>query len=187
MTAPTTYPRTRLITGEELLPMGDIGPCELVEGEIVQMSPTNMEHAFLESEIGRLLGNFVVERQLGWVLVGEVGIYTRYNPDSVRAADVAFISKERIPQRLRQGFLKVAPELVVEVVSPGDGWLELHDKIEEYFAVGVVWAWVVEPKNRTIRVYHSPITMQKLTIEDTLQGEGVLEGFVLPLVKLFAD
>jgi Uma2 family endonuclease len=128
MSVPTAYPRTTLITGEALWQMGDIGPCELVEGEIVPMSPANVEHAFLEAEIGRLLGNFVAERQLGWVLVGEVGIYTRYNPDSVRAADVAFISKERIPQRLRQGFLKVAPELVIEVVSPGDGWLELHDK-----------------------------------------------------------
>lgn len=175
--------KQKLITGEELLEMGDIGRCELVEGEIVRMSPTNVEHAYLENEIGRLLGNFVTEHQVGWVLTGEAGIYTRRDPDSVRAGDVVFVSKERAPQRPRHGFLNIAPELVVEIVSPTDRWTDLHDKIEEYFAIGVLWVWVVEPKRSAIRVYGTPTEVE--VIEDVLHGKGILEGFKLSVARLF--
>ncbi|VAW41745.1 hypothetical protein MNBD_CHLOROFLEXI01-2033 [hydrothermal vent metagenome] len=177
--------KQKLITGDELLEMGDIGRCELVTGEIIKMSPTNVEHSYLENEIGALLREFIASRDLGWVFVGEVGIFTRHDPDTVRGADVAFISKERIPKRPRQGFLDIAPELIVEIVSPTDRWTNLQDKIEEYFAIGVQWIWVVEPKRQVIRVYHSPTRAE--VIGDLLQGEGVLEGFELSITTLFAE
>ncbi len=128
---------TRLITGEELLAMGDIGPCELIDGEIIPMSPAGGVHGWIESTLGRALGTFVEERDLGWVMGGEVGIYTRRNPDRVRGADVAFWSHERLPEGPPPGFLDVVPELVVEVISPTDRWRDIREKIEEYFAIGV--------------------------------------------------
>ena len=175
----------KLITGEELLEMESIGPCELVAGEIVKMSPTNVEHAFLENEIGRILGNFVVEQKIGWVLTGEAGVYTQRNPDSIRAGDVIFISKERMPKRPRRGFLETAPELVVEIVSPSDRWADLHDKIEEYFGIGVQWVWVVEPTRQVIRVYSAPTQVE--IVANQLQGQGVLAGFELSVTELFAE
>ncbi len=177
--------KQKLITGEELLEMEDIGPCELVAGEIVKMSPTNVEHAYLESEIGRILGNFVVERKIGWVFTGEAGVYTQRNPDSIRAGDVVFISKERAPKRPRHGFLEIAPELVVEIVSPSDRWADLHDKIEEYFGIGVQWVWVVEPTRQVIRVYRAPTNVE--IVADLLRGEGILAGFELAIPELFAE
>lgn len=180
-------PDTKLITGEELLAMGDIGPCELIDGRIVSMSPTGGEHAFIEFNLGRHLGNFVADRQLGWVLGGEVGIYIRRNPDRVRAADVTFISNKRSPQRPAKGFLEVAPELVVEVMSPDDRWQDVRQKLEDYFSIGVEWVWVVEPENRTILVYSSVTEMQKFAETDTLTGTGVLDGFTLLVIELFAE
>ncbi len=184
MTAP---PTTKLITGKELLAMGDIGPCELIDGRIVPMSPTGGQHAILESNLSRRLGNFVADRKLGWVLVGEVGIYTRHNPDRVRGADVAFISKERAAGRPSQGFLETAPELVVEILSPDDRWQDVRQKLEEYFSIGVRWVWIVEPENRTLLIYYSGTQMRKLSEADTLVGEGVLEGFRLPVAGLFEE
>lgn len=179
-------PETHLITGEELLAMGDIGPCELIDGRIVPMSPSGGEHGGIEFELGRHLGNFVADRQLGWVMGGEVGIYTRRNPDRVRGADVVFVSKERMPKRPK-GFLEIAPDLVVEVVSPNDSWQEVREKLEEYFSIGVRWVWLVEPENRAVLVFRSLTDMQKLGEEEILRGEGTLEGFTLPVASLFVE
>ncbi len=183
----TAPAQTRLITGEELLAMGDIGPCELIDGEIVPMSPTGGVHGWIESTLGRALGTFVEERDLGWVMGGEVGIYIRRNPDRVRGADVAFWSHERLPEGPPPGFLDVAPELVVEVISPTDRWRDIREKIGEYFAIGVDRVWVVEPPTRSVLVYESPTTQRQLGEGDILEGEGVLEGFSLPVARLFAS
>ena len=183
----TTLTETRLITGEELLSLPDLGPCELIDGRIVPMSPTNVEHAYLENQAGWFLEMFVRPRKLGWVLVGEVGIYTRRNPDRVRAADVAFISRQRLPRRPRRGYLEVAPELVIEIMSPTDSWEEARSKVEEYFAIGVERVWLVEPDNQTVVVFTSKTQFQTFKVGDTLRGEGLLAGFELPVADLFAD
>lgn len=184
----TTAPSdVKLITGEELQDMGDIGPCELIDGRIMPMSPTGGEHAFLEFSLGRHLGNFVADSQLGWVLGGEVGIYIHRDPDRIRAADVAFISKDRSPKRPSKGFLEVAPELVIEIMSPDDRWQQIRQKLEDYFSIGAEWVWIVEPENRAILVYHSMTEMQKLDEAATLSGEGVLSGFELAVADLFAE
>jgi Uma2 family endonuclease len=96
-----------------------------------------------------------------------------------------FISKERASERPRQGFLDIAPELVVEIVSPTDRWSDLHDKIEEYFDIDVQWVWVVEPTRQVIRVYNAPAKVE--IVADQLQGEGVLMGFELSVTNLCAE
>lgn len=183
----TTSTATPVITGEELLAMGDIGPCELVDGRIVPMSPTGGEHGILESDLGFALRYFVQEHNLGWVMTGEVGIYTRRNPDRVRGADVVFLSKERWPDRPPKGFLEIAPDLVVEILSPSDRWQDVRQKLAEYFALGVRWVWIVEPDNQTVLVFRSITDMQQYGIHDTLVGEGLLEGFTLTVASLFAQ
>jgi Uma2 family endonuclease len=180
-------PETKLISGEELLAMGDIGPCELIDGRIVPMSPTGGEHGYIEFYLGAELTHFVRLKKSGWVIGGEVGIYTHRQPDRVRGADVAFISKERSPRRPPKGFLEVAPELVVEIMSPDDRWQEVRQKLEEYFSIGVQWVWIIEPENRAVLVYRSSTEMDKLGEEDTLHGEDILAGFTLPVASLFGE
>ena len=115
MALQTASPKTEtLVTGDELLAMGDIGPCELMDGRLVLMSPAGEEHGTIELILGGELRAFVRQRKLGRVNSGEVGIYIRRNPDRIRAADIAFISKERSPLKPRKGFLDVTPELVFE-------------------------------------------------------------------------
>lgn len=183
--AGVTIDTDKLITGDELLEMGDIGPCELIDGRIVYMSPTGGEHARLEIRLGVELDLFVRRKNLGWALVGEVGIYTQRNPDRVRGADAAFISKARLPDGLGHGFLDVAPELVVEIMSPTDRWQDVRQKIEEYFEAGVIWVWVVEPDNRKVLVYNSPTEARKYSEGERILGEGVLDGFSLEVAGLF--
>ncbi|MFN8488783.1 MAG: Uma2 family endonuclease [Caldilineaceae bacterium] len=176
----------KLISGEEALELGIDAPFELVRGKIVYMDHTGDEHGNQEAEIAWHLINFNRKRKIGWVLSGEVGVYTQFDPDTVRAVDVIFISRQRLPV-LSGKAIKVAPELVIEIISPTDRWRDVRDKIEEYFAIGVDWVWIVEPANKSILLFRTPTDMVKLTQTDTLQGEGILEGFTLPLAELFAD
>ncbi len=186
----TPYPstETRLITGGELSRMGDLGPCELVDGRIVPMPPTGGEHGRIEGNVSEALKGFVRSLQLGRVLVGEVGIYTRRNPDRVRATGVLFISNERYARQPDPlGYLEVAPELVVEILSPGDRAMETMQKLREYFAIGVKVVWVVDPAARTVYVYRSLMDVREIREHDRLPGDDVLPGFDVSLTTLFAE
>ena len=182
--APT---ETRLITGEELAAMGDIGPCELVEGRIVPMSPTGDEQGGIETKIGTELYNFVSSHHLGKVRVGEVGIYTRRNPDTVRGADVLFISHERYAGQKSSGYLEIAPDLVVEILSPSDRWTEVTQKLREYFAIGVRLVWVVDPQARSVYAYRALTDVREFTENDDLPGDDVLPGFSVKVAQLFEE
>jgi Uma2 family endonuclease len=175
-----------VVTGEELFKLGDIGRAELVKGAIVHMSPTGYSHGRVESNVGAILSVFVGQHKLGEVLVGEVGIYTARRPDTVRGADVAYISNERMAQVQSSSYLDVAPELVVEVLSPDDRWGDLVDKLSEYFAVGVQVVWVADPKTQSVYVYRAPSKVQHFSPDDVLSGGEVLPGFSVPVAELFA-
>jgi Uma2 family endonuclease len=174
-----------LLSGEDLLALGDIGPCELIDGRIVPMVPTGGEHGRIEITLGAKLDAFVRERQLGWVLGGEVGIYTHRNPDRVRGADIVFLSRQRVPEGLPRGFLATAPDLVVEIMSPGDRWQEVQQKLTEYFEIGVAQVWLVTPESREVLAYDSPVQLRRLGKGERLTGEGVLKGFGVEIEELF--
>ena len=175
----------RQLTGEEALALGDIGPYELVAGRLVQMSPTKHRHGKYEVRIAKILSNFVDDHHLGEVQGGEVGIYTHRNPDTVRAADVLFISNERLAKANPDSFLDVALELVVEIVSPDDRWSDLRQKLREYLAVGVVVVLVVEPEARVITAHRSPAEAREFAVGDTLTLEDILPGFSVSVADVF--
>jgi Uma2 family endonuclease len=180
--------RGRLVTGEELARMGNIGRCELIDGRIVPMTPTGDEHAGIESNVDGALRAFVRPRRLGKVRVGELGIYTRRNPDRVRGADVVFISNERYAQRSRDSaFLDVAPDLVVEILSPDDRVVDLLEKLREYFEIGVRLVWVVDPRARRVRAYRSMTAVSEFSEGDELSGEDILPGFAVPVADFFEE
>jgi Uma2 family endonuclease len=176
------------MTGEELALLPDAGSCELVEGRIVPMSPTGGEHGRIELNFGAALKAFVGSRGLGRVLVGEVGIVTRRRPDTVRGADVVYLSTERY-QRLasKLGFLDVAPDLIVEVLSPHDSAAGLTQELREYFAIGVRLVWVVDPEARTILAYRSLTDVREIRETDRLTGDDVLPGFEIAAAALFGE
>jgi len=178
----------RPITGEELQQRPDWNPCELVDGRVVPMSPTGGEHGRVEGNFYDAIRGFVRPRQLGKVLVGEVGIFTRRNPDSVRGADVAFISNERY-ERLdsKRGFLKVPPDLVVEVLSPEDRPGEVARKVREYLEAGVRLVWVADPETRTVQAHRSPTDVREFREADRLPGDDVLPGFDVAVAELFEE
>ena len=177
-----------LLTGEEALALGDIGSYELIEGRIVYTSPTGVAHGDYESNFVEFLKAFVRKNKLGKVVSGEVGLYTHRNPDTVRGADVAFISNDRYAQRQQQsGFLDVAPELIVEILSPDDRWSEVKQKLKEYFSIGVKLVWVADPADKTVYAYRSLTDVREFTAADALTGDDVLPGFSVQVAELFEE
>lgn len=135
--ATSTREPTRLLTDDELLRMPGLDPCELVAGRVVPMTPTNPTHGRIEANVAAALKHFARAQNLGVVMAGEVGVFTARNPDTVRAADVLFLSHDRNSRRERQErFLDVAPELTVEILSPTDRPEQVRRKLGEYFAAG---------------------------------------------------
>jgi len=165
--------------------MREMSWTELVEGEIIQHIPTGFLHGRIEALIATLLSIFVRKHKLGVVFGGETGIYTRRNPDTVRGVDVAYISHERLAQSTSHSYLDVAPELVVEVMSPNDSWTEIDDKLDEYFGIGVQLIWIVNPKRQQIHIYTAHTKFEILGVADTLTGGSVLDGFAVAVSEIF--
>ena len=174
-----------LITGEELYRLPDQGRCELVDGRIVPLSPTGRPHGRAAARLAAHLLLFVEGHNLGEVLTAEAGVYTRRNPDTVRAPDVLFISHDRLTGCKEERYLDVAPEIVVEILSPTDRKEQVASKIEEYFSAHVLRVWVVDSKRRQIHLYRSLTDVQQLGIGDALTDEELLPGFRLSLSELF--
>jgi len=177
----------RMMTGEELAALNDTGPCELVAGSIVPMTPTSDEHGGYAANITSILLSFVRAHGLGKVRAGEVGVYTRRNPDTIRAVDVLFISQDRYDRRGETVFLDVPPDLIVEILSPGNTWSETIQKLREYFSIGVRLVWLVNPSSRSVFAYRSLTDVREFTIDDDLPGDDVLPGFSVAVRDIFVD
>jgi Uma2 family endonuclease len=174
-----------LITGEELAEMSLDGSYELVKGRIVEMSPPGFTHGKIGGRFYQALANFADTHDLGQVAVGEVGVYTQRNPDTVRGADVVYISQERYQQVSSGSFLDVAPEIIVEVMSPSNTWSEVTQKLREYFATGVDLVWVADPEVNIVYAYRSLTDVREFTAMEDLPGDEILPGFSVPVASLF--
>lgn len=177
-------PTTRAVTADEFLAMGE-GRRELVRGEVIEMTPAGYEHGRVSLRLGRLLARFIEEQGLGEAVGAETGFILARNPDTVRAPDVAFISRGRIPREQEMGYLELAPDLVVEVVSPNDTFTSVEDKVQEWLTHGVRTVWVVDPRLLRVIVHRGDGSVQDLGPEDRLVGGDVLPGFDISVADCF--
>jgi Uma2 family endonuclease len=175
-----------LLTAKDLSEMGEEGEfCELVDGELVRMSPSFLPEARVVRTILLLLGMFVLQHRLGEVFGPDLGY--ELTPHRVRAPDVSFVSTEKLAAYGNpQEFAKVVPDLAVEVISPEVKYGYLQRKIRDYFEAGVRLLWIVDPEMHTVTVHRSPVDLRVLTAADTVSGEDVIPGFSCPIAELFA-
>ena len=87
--------------------------------------------------------------------------------------------------QLTDGWLRIVPDLVVEVISPNDLAYEVDEKIEMFLKAGVPLIWVVNPDVRTIRILRADGSTAILREGDELSGESVLPGFTCPVASIF--
>ena len=93
-----------ITTAQQLAQAGDLGPCELLRGELIMMSPSHMPHARIGARIIRFLGAYVDQRSLGEVTNADGGYLIEHDPDTVRSPGVGFVSAARMPPEGVSGF-----------------------------------------------------------------------------------
>jgi Uma2 family endonuclease len=179
---------TRTRTAEQFLAedLGE-GTFELVRGEVVRMSPSSPEHGLICANLAGIHWEYGRRSGFGYCLSNDSSVLTERNPDTVRGPDVAFYSRARWPrEQVGRTLPPVAPDLVVEVSSPGNRPGAMHEKIGEYLNAGALMVWVVYPKSRTLAIYRSfdvpPVVLDE---GGTLEDLPVLPGFRCPVSDVF--
>lgn len=180
-------PDDRPLHAEDLydLPLDEVR-AELVRGDLVREPPASFGHGVRTVEIGYELRRFLEADPLGVACGAETGFILSRDPDTVRAPDAAFVTRDRAERfGAREGFFEGPPDLAVEVVSPGDGLREVGAKVRDYLlAAGTRLLWVIDPGRRTVTVFRPGADPEVLRPGDLLDGGDVLSGFSVPVRRL---
>jgi Uma2 family endonuclease len=170
----------------DLLQMADAAAFELVDGRLVEKNVGTLS-CLVEGTMYHKIRGHCEQNRLGPVWTGTMGFQCFPDrPNKVRKPDVSFVKAARfMPEMLHTGFLPIAPDLAVEVISPGDLAYEVNVKIDEYLQAGVPLVWVVDPESRVVDVYRRTGEHSRLHENDELLGEDVLPEFRCRIAELF--
>jgi Uma2 family endonuclease len=175
-------------TDEEFMALSKDGHrYELLNGELVDMGNSGMEHGYVACILVARLTTFVQQNKLGAVCDSSTAF--TLNNGNKRSPDVSFVSKERLKglKRPPRGFFEGSPDLAVEILSPSNTVEEIHDKIVEYFDNDTRLVWVIHPDEKYVLVYHSPEPDRLLRPQDVLEGEAIIPGFSMSVAELFEE
>ena len=178
--------KTKLITADELLLLsGDDGKrYELVRGVLIEKMPTGDPHGDTTALASYYLTQYTFDSDYGVVRTGEPGYRLERSPDTVRAPDVAWISPGRIPPGT-QGYPELAPDLVVEVKSPGNSPPEMAAKAQMWLCYGSRVAVTLDPAATSAIVYRADAVPVVLGADDVLNLDDPMPGFSCPVWRFF--
>jgi Uma2 family endonuclease len=182
-----TVARTKLLTAEEFM-AADLGEgrFELVRGEVIEVPSPMPEHGRVVVNLGFTLESFGRQSGYGYCL-SESAVSTERGPDTVRGVDVCFYSHARWPRsQVGNTLPPVPPDLVVEVLSPGNRPGEMRKKIFEYLEAGVPLVWVIDPPRRRVALYRPGDLFPTFLNEgEVIESLPELPGFRCPVADLF--
>jgi Uma2 family endonuclease len=152
------------------------------------MPPCSSESSEIGLTVAARLQLFVRQQRLGLVTGADGGYTLERNPPTVLAPDAGFVNRDRLPPRdERRKYLELAPDLVVEVISPSDRGGAVHEKVMLWLSYGVRMLWLVNPMKESVTVYRpdrGPILLHK---GSTLHGDDVLPGFTMAVADVFPE
>ena len=176
ITAGKESPEKR-VTAEEFWELAAGRLCELVNGEVVELTPSGGRHGSIERKLGLVLGNYLEQHPTGDLSVGDTGYTIRRNPDTVRGPDLGLVFSERIPaDGVPEAFWPIPPDLAVEIVSPSDTVRRVEGQVRDWLDAGTREVWVVDPRRREIRRHDLQSEVKVFGADATFQSE-LLPGF----------
>lgn len=158
---------------------------ELVDGEIIVMSPSGIESDEVAAAIIAQLSNWVRPRRLGRVTASSGGFILPNATQDVRAPDAAFIQAERLRQTT-DSYAKIVPNLIFEVKSKTDSLAKLRKKIADFLAIGTQVGVLVDPRTRTMEVYRLGVETTVLKDGEVLTVPELLPDWELPVTEVWA-
>lgn len=174
-----------LISAEQFAEMHFDGPCELVRGEIVELTRPSWAHGAVMVAISTELAIWARRTGAGRVSGADPGVLTGSNSDTLRGPDVLFVRNEVLvngvmPTRLT----KLIPTLCVEVLSPSNRSRDVEEKVQEYLSSGVEEVWTANLDSHTIEVCR--LDQPTITFQgDDLLTRDLLPGFAVPVSRFF--
>ena len=178
---------TQTITDEQLQARaGELGRCELIRGEITDMTPPGGSHGLITMEIAFAVRAWA-QTHGGNVYAAETGFVLERNPDTVRAPDVAYISAQRLDEARTPKYIPIPPDFVAEVLSPSDKADAVDQKVQWWLDHGVKLVWVADPANRSVTSYRPDGRAHLYRHDDVLSGEDVMPGLSVPIREIFVD
>lgn len=181
-----TAPADRLLTIDEYADLPDDGwRTELVRGRVVREPQPAFEHGRVQVMAAEILARHVREHAPQLVCVGNVGAITEEDRHTVRGPDLAVVRKERAENLHRSGFLRGAPDLAVEVVSPSNRAGDIQQKVGEYLSAGATLVWVIYPATRTVAVHRPGGEARFLGEGEVLTGGDLMPELQVAVRELF--
>ena len=160
---------------------------ELVSGKLRQLPFGGFEHGHVTGSFSRMLSEFVHKNQLGEFPPAGTGFLLECDPDTVRAPDAAFISDAKLATLSKSfsSFAPIAPDLVVEVVSPSDTFQDVEEKARFWLEHGSLMVLVIDPGTKTLRVYEDRDSIKVLSMGDVFVAGAVIPEWQFAVSELF--
>ena len=163
---------------------------DLIDGELLEMSPPGIPHGALAAEIAFYLRSYTGQHNIG-VMTVEAGYHPPGNRHILLSPDVAFFGRSSSPMGLPEKFAPFMPDLAVEILSPSNTPKQIKRKIAIYLGNGTSLIWIVKPEERGVDVCkkgdNGVIECVFVGSDGTLSGEHLLPGFELRVDRLFAS
>ena len=155
------------------------------QGELIVNPPTGGES---DSRNATIIARLVLwAESYGGMYYGATAGFVLPN-GATRSPDAAWVEQSRydaLTLEQREGFVPLCPDFVLELRSPSDRLSTLQDKMQEYIENGARLGWLIDPQNQRVEVYRAGGDIEVLEQPQTLSGENVLPGFVLPLNRIW--
>lgn len=176
------------VSVEELWEMPEVPgkPFELVDGEVVEVSPASARHGLIAGVVHDAIRLLVRRQDLGIVIGDNVGSVLRHDPDHVRAPDVSFLAWDSVPEGDDlDRFVQGPPTLTVEIVSPHDRANDIRERVQDYLEAGTKQVWALWPQRNSVSVCNPGADTRELGHDAGLDGGDVLPGFTVRVSDLF--
>ena len=172
-------PTSRRYTIDDLDQFPDDGRLrELVNGEVVEWDVTDFRHGLVIGLLAQEIGTFARPRRLGSIVLADAYVKILGSREDVRGGDIEFYVRARVPKEQHAPATDIAPDFVVEVLSPTDRASVVQAKVRDWMRTGVKLLWYVDPDSGVTTVYRS-MTGTMVGPEEELSAEDILPGFVL--------
>ncbi len=157
---------------------------ELIRGRLMVREPPGTSHGAVSANMAFELSAFVRRERLGQVFAQDTGFKIGRDPDTVCGPDVAFVSEERLDRIPEEGYAELAPDVVVEVLSPSDRPGDALAKIGDWLAAGTRLVWLIDPRSREARIFRAYGSVAVIGEDGALDGEDVLPAFFCRLATV---
>ena len=160
---------------------------DLFRGELLQMSPASRKHGQIAGRFYTSLVMYLIDHPVGEIFAWETGFLIETDPDTVLAPDVSFVRRERLPQiEGVEGFVPIAPDFVLEVISPSDRYSKVDEKTQAWLDAGTQVVIILDPRRAEARVYRPLAEVRILSSSETLELPDIVPGWSVPLSSIFA-